>query len=346
MLGAGSGYEAGTKFGSVSSVKVTMTKRFIAAEAFECELNRRLEAICEMKNDDVTVPEVKETILNGTRVQNARGPGYIYTYEAISVVADEEPCHYYIITVWKTTGEQTSYKNKPYRRRRYMRRKEWKRKKGKRCYRCGKANLERGDYPLELSGEHYGDFEGYGCPNCGLVFYTEAASSEIEALLEKYDGPILRPRELCLLLLYATDEPIRGAVSFMKEVFLLFQEKLREFDVMALSPHFISYHYGPYSFDIVESWYELEEDGFMATKGRMSTRKETFFLTKEGEAAAARIWESLPPALREELPSWRRGLDELGNDGILKDVYEKYPEYTDRSKVRERVLPRGVHGRA
>ncbi len=63
-------------------------------------------------------------------------------------------------------------------------------------------------------------------------------------------------------------------------------------------------------------------------------------------AQAKRIYDSLPDNLKKELPEWRRGLDELGNDGILKDVYMKYKEFTDKSKIKKQVLPTGMHKRA
>ena len=221
-----------------------------------------------------------------------------------------------------------------------------RRQEGKSCPRCARAELVSGLYPLEVTEEVRGSFSGYGCPNCGIVFFVEEAAREIKQILEKADATPLDPRELSLLLLYASKEPIRGAVSFMKEAFLLFKEKLKEFRVPALSPHFIPYYYGPYSFDIVESWLDLEELGLITREGRPSTNKETFRLTKRGWEEAKRLFDSLPEELKRELPEWRRGLDELGNDGILRDVYLKYPEYTDKSKIKKDVLPRGMQRRA
>ncbi len=84
----------------------------------------------------------------------------------------------------------------------------------------------------------------------------------------------------------------------------------------------------------------------IAIEGRRSSNKETFYLTREGGTEAKEIYDSLPEDLKKELPGWRRGLDELGNDGILKDVYSKYNEYTDKSKIKKQVLPYGMHGRA
>lgn len=316
--------------------------RFISAEEFRCELNKSLEAITEMNNDNITDDDVKKTILNGDHQPSKKSSFDEYYYEAIVVVADSEPCHFYIITAWKMNSRKPNYKNKPYRKRRYMRRK----KKGKYCSRCGKANLEYGTYSLEISGKNYGVLEGYSCPNCRIVYYSEKSSEKIRSIIEKLDRPPMASEELCLILLYASEEPIKGSISFMKEAFLLFKEKLKEYNVPALSPHFFSYSYGPYSFDIVEAWYNLEANGLLNTKGRRSSSKEIFYLTKKGKAEAKRIYESLPDELKKELPLWRRGLDELGNDGILKDVYLKYPDYTDKSKIKDNVLPRDMHGRA
>ena len=299
-------------------------------------------AINEMINDHVSDVDIKETILNGEKTKNDHGGGAKYQYGVIVVVADSEPCHFYVITLWKISNKKPSYKNKPDRKRRHMKRKQ----KGKPCPRCGKAELTYSTYPLELSGKIYGEFDGYGCPNCGIIYFSEESSKKIREVLQSLRKPVLDPKELSLVLLYSSREPIRGAVSFMKEAFLLFKEKLQEFDVPALSPNFISYHYGPYSFDIDEAWHDLEELGLVAIEGRRSSNKETFYLTREGETEAKEIYDSLPEDLKKELPGWRRGLDELGNDGILKVVYSKYDKYTDKSKIKKHVLPYGMHGRA
>jgi len=320
-----------------------MSENQSSDERFQCELNKSLEAITEMTNDDITDTNVKETLLDGEVEKNDRGPGEIFTKLPVTVVADNVPCHYYVITVWKEGKKKHSYKDKRYRKRRYMRRHTWK----KHCSKCKKAELKRGEYPLEISGQTYGKFEGYCCPNCGVIYFTEESSKEVQKIVEKLPSTLLSVEDLSLILLYACKhQPIRGSISFMKEIFLLFKEKLSQFNVPALSPNFIPYHYGPYSFDVIQGWKDLILDGIVETSGRTSTNKETFRLTPEGERAARRIYDTLPKELRDVLPEWRRGLDELGNDGILKDVYLKYPEYTDKSKIRKKVLPMSMRGRA
>lgn len=214
------------------------------------------------------------------------------------------------------------------------------------CSRCGKSQLNHGSYPLEISGREVGVFEGYQCPNCLLTFYGEEASRCVRELIAALEARPLTPAEVSLLLLAATDQPVRGAISFMKEAFLLVREVLPRFDVPIMTPRFIPFHYGPYSFDLVDAWDQLEEEGLVGRTGRGSTNKEIFHLTPEGKHAAEALMRLVPAGLREQLPEWRRGLDELGNDGILKDVYLKYPQYTDRSKIKDKVLPRGTRRRA
>jgi uncharacterized protein YwgA len=205
--------------------------------------------------------------------------------------------------------------------------------------------LVHGIQALEVSGKVIGEFPGLGCPNCRYVCFDEDTSIEIGKVIKELDVSPIDPVDLVLLLLYSYEGPILGAISFMKETFLLVQEKFKEFDIPVLSPKFIPYYYGPYSFDIVESWYNLEQIGLIRIEGKRSSPKECFWLTEEGREEAKEIFDSLPEGLRKELPAWRKGLDQLGND-ILKEVYIKYPEYTDKSKIKDKVLPKRVHGRA
>jgi hypothetical protein len=292
--------------------------------------------------DNISESEVNEAIRDGLRIRNNRGPGFLYNLGTITVNADSRPCHHFIITAYKKKQDQPSHKDKPYRRRRYLRRG----KKGMKCPRCDKAQLNYGKQSLEISGDVTGTFKGYQCPNCLLTFYDEESSRKIRDLVGGLEIEPFTAEEISLILLAATDQPIRGAISFMKEAFLLTKEVLPRFRVPIIRPKFISYYYGPYSFDLIDAWNNIEEYGHIERTGRKSTNKESFDLTPKGRKKAESLIKRLPMDLRMMLPNWRRGMDELGNDGILKYVYIKYPRYTDKSKIRERVLPRGIRRRA
>lgn len=308
----------------------------------ECELDLKDHSLTEMVNDNLNIEDVENVIINGEKKKNNRNSGQKYRLGALEVIADWIKCHCIVITAynWKD-GNKTTFEDKQHRREGYMRKKQdWT------CPRCSKAELEFGNHPFEVSDKTIGEFPGLKCPNCQLTCFEKTSSEQImNYLREKRLNP-LNSHELCLLLLYATDKPIQGATVFMKEVFLLFKEKLREFDIPAISPHFISYHYGPYSFDVDEAWRTLEELGLIKIEGKKSSKRETFYLTEDGSENAKRIFESLPSELQNDLYDWRRGLDELGRDGILKVVYQDYGYFTDKSKIKEKVLPSWTHGKA
>lgn len=87
-----------------------------------CEHAFSLHANVEMVTDRISEAEVKEAILDGERARNARGPGYKYHRGSITVVAESERCHHYIITTYRDGARSPSIKDKPYRRRRRSRR--------------------------------------------------------------------------------------------------------------------------------------------------------------------------------------------------------------------------------
>jgi hypothetical protein len=289
----------------------------------------------------IAAEDVRETIIHGEKKRNNRGPGYIYEYGVTVVIVKEKPCHCHTITVYNKEKDNNSAKDKNQRKRRYM-----ERNGELACPRCESADLILGPQKYELYSNVIGEYLGLHCPNCKYTCFDEKTSEEILNAIEKSEICPITSEDLVLILLGSCNKPISGAILFMKEAFLLFEQKLKESSVPVFSPNFIPYHYGPYSFDIDEAWSDLEQLGLIKIEGRRSTSKEIFSLTEEGKEEAQKILESLPENLRKELPSWRQGLDQFGNDGILLDVYKNYPQYTDRSKIKDKVLPKTMHKRA
>jgi ssDNA-binding Zn-finger/Zn-ribbon topoisomerase 1 len=294
-----------------------------------------------MSCNHIEPEDVRETITRGEKRRNGRGPGHIYKNGAVEVVAKEKPCHCHAITIYNKEKNNNTTKDKNQRKRRYM-----EREGELACPRCEKSDLVLGPQKYGLHNNVIGEYLGLYCPNCRYICFDEKTSKEIMNVISKFEICPLTPEDFVLILLGSCKKPISGAILFMKEAFLLFEEKLEDSIVPACSPNFIPYHYGPYSFDIDEAWSNLEQLGMIKIEGRRSTSKEIFSLTEEGEKEAKKIFESLPEKLRNELPMWRQGLDQLGNDGILLDVYKKYPQYTDKSKIKDRVLPKTMHRRA
>lgn len=307
----------------------------------KCGLYMTVHANGAMVDDNLENDDIRKTIIAGEKNKNHNGPGNLYRYGVIEVVAYWIPCHCTVITAYNKNNNGNSPKDKSWRRRKFMD------KEGeKTCPRCGKADLVVGEYPLVILDNVIGDFPGLGCTNCELVCFDEKTSIVIRNVIKDFEMRPINSEEQCLLLLFASSKPIRGATVFMKEVFLLFKEKLNEFNIPALSPHFIPYHYGPYSFDIESAWHTLDDLGLIKIEGQKSSKSESFYLTEEGMERAKEIFNSMPVELQESLYEWRRGLDELGRDGILKLVYQKYPYYRTKSKIIDDVLPNWAHRRA
>lgn len=318
------------------------SKANLAIQEVRCELSLSAHAIIETMSDYLSEDIVRDVIVSGTQLDNDDGDGDKYQKGCITVIADNKPCHFNVITAWNEEGNNHSIKDKNYRRNRYERRK----KRKEFCSRCEKGILEPGMYPFEVSGKVLGMFEGFGCPNCGMVYFSENSTPRIREILKGFDTRPLDPTELLLVLLGSSKRPVKGAISLMKASFLLFKEELGEFNIPVMSPNYFPYYYGPYSFDIDQAVYSLEKQGLITTQGKRTSDKERFTLTDEGKEEANEIYESLPKDLEEYLHSWRRGIDEMGNDGILKDVYNKYRSYTVESKIKDKVLPNWARKRA
>ncbi len=177
-------------------------------------------------------------------------------------------------------------------------------------------------------------------PNRHNMFANKISklSKLVESFKEK-DKPVLTVRDLILILLYAQkSKPIQSRIMLFKETFLLYNEVLHKYkeQLIIQDPKFFGYKYGPYSYEIAEALKQLHWSGLISIEGKKNTRRETFRLTKRGLEEAEKIFERLPPSLQEEIRKMRIGWDQLGIDGILRYVYAKYKEYTDKSEIKDK----------
>ena len=150
--------------------------------------------------------------------------------------------------------------------------------------------------------------------------------------------------DIVILLLGITEDnaPIYGRTLLVKEVFLTIKEVIEKYAIKYQDPKFISYQYGPYSFNLIDAVESMAMRGYIYRSGRRGTKKETFSLSDKGLERYKQIREKLEkrwPELLDELKEKRRGWDELGTDGILKYVYQNYPEYLDKSKIYKKYEP-------
>lgn len=164
-------------------------------------------------------------------------------------------------------------------------------------------------------------------------------ASDVQKILSKIKQEnLMTLPELVLALFYAQDKPIQGMILLMKEIFLIEEEFAKEENIKVQDADFTSYKYGPYSVDVDDIVDIMEEHGLIISEGRKSSNKEIFYLTKKGKERANKAFDKLNKRQKLKLSELRKGWDQLGVDGILRLVYTKYPDYTDKSEIKQQVL--------
>ncbi len=165
-----------------------------------------------------------------------------------------------------------------------------------------------------------------------------------EEALKKYKElpkPVLGQDELVLLLLGLLDKPVNGRTVLMKELFLLHEELKNK--VQVASPRFYPYKYGPFSSELLLVVELLERYDYISVKNRRTRTATKYMLTSKGRKAAKAVIERLTRILGEgyieKLKQLRIGWDQLGHHGILNYVYKLYPEYREKSLLKEKYQP-------
>lgn len=155
---------------------------------------------------------------------------------------------------------------------------------------------------------------------------------------ESDDSQKLLISDMFLVLLYAKrDKPVYGRTMLIKQLFLLYNEVFDKFQKIQIQePNFIPYDFGPYSFKSMKILDDLRFSKEIAVDGKKNTKKESFCLTDKGSITAKERFDTLPSALQEEIKSRRIGWDQLGTRGMLKYVYENYPDMKEKSKIKGR----------
>ncbi|RLF18387.1 MAG: hypothetical protein DRN06_01615 [Thermoprotei archaeon] len=171
----------------------------------------------------------------------------------------------------------------------------------------------------------------------GSVLYSFEEAVQITKGLVR---PGLAVDELILLLLGLVDKPINGKVVMQKELFLLYNELKDHLNVV--DPHFIKYKYGPFSIGVATLLELLESAGYIKILNKRSKRRAKYYLTAKGREAAKNVLNRLSSFLGEDviarLKELRRGWDQLGHDGILRYVYQRFPQYREKAELKDKYI--------
>lgn len=170
----------------------------------------------------------------------------------------------------------------------------------------------------------------------GTIFYSFEDWRGILKTKSDDSDKILVRDVILSLLLTNSEKPIYGRIMIMKQIFLVFKEIIepRGFDFQ--DPKFIPYNYGPYSFLVMQIIDDLRFSGFIQIEGRKGSRKESFKLSSKVGKKIDITFEIVPIRIMNEMKKCRIGWDQLGTDGILRYVYEYYPDMKVKSKIKNR----------
>lgn len=181
------------------------------------------------------------------------------------------------------------------------------------------------------------------CPKCGYTIYS---GEDLQTYFDKMhargyiERDIMAVKDWILAILFSqADIPIKGAISLMKQLFLLEMEFSVDHKIPSENFHFFPYKYGPFSITVDQTVGMLESEGIIKTVGRKSTNKELFYLTEKGLEYAEKSYAKLKIEEKLELQNLRKDWDQLGPKGLLKLVYINYKPFTKKSEIKDKIIP-------
>lgn len=158
--------------------------------------------------------------------------------------------------------------------------------------------------------------------NTVLLNYEEASK-----IYKSIKPKKLGPEDAILLLLAITpDKPIKGKTMMIKQLFLIEKEVIKQIQDLK----FIGHKYGPHSFLMENILKNME---FIGLINNVSNR---YKITEKGMKKIKPLMAQMDNDILQKLKNYRISWDELGNEGIINLVYDKYPQFTNNSIIKHR----------
>jgi len=170
--------------------------------------------------------------------------------------------------------------------------------------------------------------------------FTEELTAEWEATnaAEIARQTAVHQRLPCLLVLALLAEKVKRAsraaaevlvTALMKYTFLLQMEgnggRRRLY-------HFVPYHYGPFAKELYTDLQALQEEGLVRVDN--DSEEDKTKITVVDPAKVDEVLADLPDDLKEDASTIMDTYGDLDHNALLKTVYEKYPAYAKKSRLR------------
>ena len=133
---------------------------------------------------------------------------------------------------------------------------------------------------------------------------------------------------ICILLYTNNNEPIKGKVRFIKEIFFFSFNYHRElFDAAEFYP----YYFGPYSTRIAYRVNILKNKGIITPFYK--NQDWNYTLSKEGIQKAMEYFNNVKAEYIEAIKNIKNENRSRSLKQLLKEIYLNYPEYGKRSLI-------------
>lgn len=162
---------------------------------------------------------------------------------------------------------------------------------------------------------------------------------------------------ILLLMLYADNKSIIIGKTRLQKMIFLYEKECHKSINQHREPNlfdfdFFPHHYGPFSKELYKHLKNLKTFGMITIENESHTEDENF-IEKEtqyciAQEGIATIHEEIFQTQRinkiemEILDSFKKEYNGMNLNELIKLVYEKYPEYTNNSKIKDKVLGQAV----
>ena len=187
--------------------------------------------------------------------------------------------------------------------------------------------------------------------------------AQVESASEHAKPPVLETDDAIVLVLGApggTDRPgyLEGVTRLEKLVFLLERETPVR-DWLTEKADFRSHRFGPFSSKIYRAVDTLAAARMVRDSAKSAPTTEdrwealnvlmddedvdpyttrTFELTERGQRYYSVLLEELPPGAEQALVNFKSRFARLPLRQLVRYVYERYPQFTDKSEIRDEIL--------
>lgn len=96
--------------------------------------------------------------------------------------------------------------------------------------------------------------------------------------------------------------------------------------------HFVPYHYGPFAKEVYGDLQQLQDEGLVTVDNNTDEDKTLITLTDPAKADA--VLAELPEDVQEDVAAVLNAYGDMDHNTLLKNVYEKYPAYAKKSRLR------------